>query len=211
MSSTPGWSVRVLTACHPDPRRGGLRPMVKMLIACGGTSVAGIGQLADVPGRLGRDDGGVEIRIVLDRAEPPAGCLQVVRASGQTPGSPAGQDIRSWARWPRSRGSAGGRLKSRPWARPWTWSLLAASDCAGRGRGRDRQVPPDRGGPGGRAGPRSCSRWFWPRPPRPPRYTSPWAGPPLLVGAASVTRGCADTERARLRVVYQHGVTGRCG
>jgi hypothetical protein len=23
--------------------------------------------------------------------------------------------------------------------------------------------------------------------------------------------GCADTERARLRVVYQHGVTGRCG
>jgi hypothetical protein len=67
--------------------------MVKMLIACGRTGVAGIGQLADVPGRRGRDDGGVEIRIVLDRAEPPAGRLWVVRASGQAPGSLAGQDI----------------------------------------------------------------------------------------------------------------------
>jgi len=35
----------------------------------------------------------VEIRIVLDRAEPLAGRLRVVRASGQAPGSPAGQDI----------------------------------------------------------------------------------------------------------------------
>ena len=53
----------------------------------------GIGQLADGPGRRGRDDGGVEIRIVLDRAEPPAGRLRVVGAPGQDPGPGAGQEI----------------------------------------------------------------------------------------------------------------------
>jgi hypothetical protein len=35
----------------------------------------------------------VEIRIVLDRAEPPAGRLQVVRPPGQAPGPGVGQDI----------------------------------------------------------------------------------------------------------------------
>jgi len=35
----------------------------------------------------------VEIRIVLDRAEPPAGRLRVVRAPGQDPGPRAGQEI----------------------------------------------------------------------------------------------------------------------
>ena len=55
--------------------------------------LAGIGQLADGPGCRGRDDGGVEIRIVLDRAEPPAGRLQVVRAAGQAPGPRAGPEI----------------------------------------------------------------------------------------------------------------------
>ena len=64
-----------------------------MLMACGGIGVAGIGQLADVPGRRGRDDGGVEIRIVLDRAEPPAGRLRVVCAPGQAPGPRVGQEI----------------------------------------------------------------------------------------------------------------------
>jgi len=64
-----------------------------MLIACGGTCVAGIGQLADGRGCRGRDDGGVEIRIVLDTAEPPAGRLRVVRAHGQDPGPGAGQEI----------------------------------------------------------------------------------------------------------------------
>jgi hypothetical protein len=64
-----------------------------MLIACGGSGVAGIGQLADGRGGRGRDDGDVEIRIVLDRAEPPAGRLQVVRDPGQAPGPSAGQDI----------------------------------------------------------------------------------------------------------------------
>jgi len=55
--------------------------------------MAGIGQMADGPGRRGGDDGGVEIRIVLDRAEPPAGRLLVVRASGQVPAPCAGQEI----------------------------------------------------------------------------------------------------------------------
>jgi hypothetical protein len=62
-------------------------------MAYGGTGVAGIGQLADGAGRRGRDDGGVEIRIVLDRAEPPAGRLRVVRALGQAPGPRADQEI----------------------------------------------------------------------------------------------------------------------
>jgi hypothetical protein len=35
----------------------------------------------------------VEIRIVLDRAEPPAGRLRVVPGPGQAPGPGAGQDI----------------------------------------------------------------------------------------------------------------------
>jgi hypothetical protein len=52
-----------------------------------------IGKMADVPGRRSRDDGGVEIRIVLDRAEPPAGRLRVVGAPGQDPGPGAGQEI----------------------------------------------------------------------------------------------------------------------
>jgi hypothetical protein len=60
--------------------------------------VAGIGQLADGPGRRGRDDGRVEIRIVLDRAEPPVGRLRVVRAPGQAPGPRAGQEI-SFTGW----------------------------------------------------------------------------------------------------------------
>jgi hypothetical protein len=70
-----------------------LRRVAGMLMACGGTGVADIGQLADGRGGRGRDDGGVEIRIVLDRAEPPAGRLRVVRAPGEDPGSRAGRDI----------------------------------------------------------------------------------------------------------------------
>jgi hypothetical protein len=35
----------------------------------------------------------VEIRIVLDRAEPPAGRLRVVRAAGQGLGPGAGQEV----------------------------------------------------------------------------------------------------------------------
>jgi len=42
--------------------------------------------------------GGVEIRIVLDRAEPPVGRLRVVRRSGQDPGPCAGQEI-SFTGW----------------------------------------------------------------------------------------------------------------
>ena len=55
--------------------------------------MAGIGQLADGRGGLGREDGGVEIRIVLDRAEPPAGRLRVVPAPGQAAGPGAGQEV----------------------------------------------------------------------------------------------------------------------
>jgi hypothetical protein len=53
------------------------------LSGCVGTGLAGIGQLADVPGRWTPDHGGVEIRIILDRAEPPAGRLRVVGDLGQ--------------------------------------------------------------------------------------------------------------------------------
>ena len=70
-----------------------LEPVVKALSGCGGTGLAGIGQLADVPGRQSRDGGGVEIRIVLDRAEPPAGRLRVVRDSGQAHGPGTEQEI----------------------------------------------------------------------------------------------------------------------
>jgi hypothetical protein len=37
--------------------------------------------------------GGVEIRIVLDRTEPPAGRLRVVPAPGRDPGPCAGQEV----------------------------------------------------------------------------------------------------------------------
>ena len=36
----------------------------------------------------------MEIRIVLDRAEPPAGRLRVIRAPGHPPGSGVAQEIR---------------------------------------------------------------------------------------------------------------------
>jgi hypothetical protein len=62
-------------------------------MAYGGTGWAGIGQLADGRGRRGRDDGGMEIRIVLDRVEPPAGRLRILRAPGQEPVPGVGQDI----------------------------------------------------------------------------------------------------------------------
>jgi hypothetical protein len=45
--------------------------------------MAAIGQLADVRGTRGQDDGDVEIRIVLDGVEPPAGRLWAVRDPGQ--------------------------------------------------------------------------------------------------------------------------------
>jgi len=70
-----------------------VRRVVATLITYGSPGIAGIGQLADVSRHWGRDDGGVEIRIVLDRAEPPAGRLRVVRAPGHDPGPGAGQDI----------------------------------------------------------------------------------------------------------------------
>ena len=53
------------------------------LSGCGGAGLAGIGQLADVAGRWTPDHGGVEIRMILDRAEPPVGRLWVVGDPGQ--------------------------------------------------------------------------------------------------------------------------------
>jgi hypothetical protein len=46
-----------------------------------------------LPAVRGRHDGDMEIRIVLDRAEPPAGRLRVLRGPGQDPGPGTGQDI----------------------------------------------------------------------------------------------------------------------
>jgi hypothetical protein len=75
-----------LSACRQTP------------IACGGTGIAGIGQLADVPGRQSRDGGRVEIRIVLDRAEPPAGRLRVVVDPRQAHEPRTGQEV-SFSGW----------------------------------------------------------------------------------------------------------------
>jgi hypothetical protein len=68
------------------------------LSGCGGGGRAGIGQLADVPGRQSRDGGRVEIRIVLDRIEPPAGRLQVFVDPEQAHEPRAGQEI-SFSGW----------------------------------------------------------------------------------------------------------------
>ena len=51
-----------------------------------------------LPGAGGRTIGEVEIRIVLDIVEPPAGCLWVVRDPGQARGPPAGQEV-GFAGW----------------------------------------------------------------------------------------------------------------
>jgi hypothetical protein len=68
------------------------------LSGCGDTGLAGISQLADVPGRWTPDHGGVEIRIILDRAEPPTGRLRVVGDPGQAyhPGTEQGISFTGW-------------------------------------------------------------------------------------------------------------------
>jgi hypothetical protein len=72
--------------------------VVKTLSGCGGTGLAGIGQLADVAGRWNPDHWGVEIRIVLDVVEPPGGRLWVVRDPGQAhhPGGEQGISFTGW-------------------------------------------------------------------------------------------------------------------
>jgi len=50
------------------------------------------------PGRWTPDHGGVEIRIILDRAEPPAGRLWVVGDLGQAHHPRTGQEI-SFTGW----------------------------------------------------------------------------------------------------------------
>ena len=46
-----------------------------------------------LPGVWAETMGGVEIRIVLDRAEPPVGRLRVIRAAGQAPAPRTDQEI----------------------------------------------------------------------------------------------------------------------
>jgi hypothetical protein len=72
--------------------------VVKTLSGCGGTGLAGIGQLADVAGRWNPNHGEVEIRIVLDIVEPPAGRLRVVRDPGRAHHAGSGQEI-SFTGW----------------------------------------------------------------------------------------------------------------
>jgi hypothetical protein len=50
-----------------------------------------IRQLADVGGGRCADDGLVEIRIQMDRVDPPAGRLSVVAGPSRGPGRPAGE------------------------------------------------------------------------------------------------------------------------
>ena len=57
-------------------------PVARTPLACGGTGRGDIGQLADVAAGQGRNDGQMEIRIILDRAEPPAGRLRAVPDPG---------------------------------------------------------------------------------------------------------------------------------
>jgi hypothetical protein len=74
----------------------GAGAVVQTLSGCGGTGLAGISQLADVPGRQSQDGGGVEIRIIL--AGPPAGRSWVVRDPGQVhqPGSEPEISFTGW-------------------------------------------------------------------------------------------------------------------
>jgi len=76
----------------------GLPEVVKTPSGCGGIGLAGIGQLADVAGRWSLDDGGMEIRIVLEVVEPPAGRLWVVCGPGQGQHPGSGREI-SFTGW----------------------------------------------------------------------------------------------------------------
>ena len=59
-----------------------LRRVVGTLLSVWGRRPGDIGQLADVAAVQGLHDGAVEIRIVLDRVEPPSGRLRVVSDPG---------------------------------------------------------------------------------------------------------------------------------
>ena len=57
-------------------------------------AIADIRQLADVGCLGGGDDGAMEIRIILDRVEPPAGRLRVVPSPGRAHRRGAQQELR---------------------------------------------------------------------------------------------------------------------
>lgn len=50
-----------------------------------------IGQVADVGGATCPDDGRVEIRIQMDRVDPPAGRLSIVAGADRDPGREGGE------------------------------------------------------------------------------------------------------------------------
>src|SRR5262249_31455218 len=89
-TTTPSPSYRAARSVElgtPGPSR------IPALRAWGRAGVAGISQLADAHRPRAGNDGHVEIRIVLDRTEPPAGRLRVLRAPGQAPAHRPDQDI----------------------------------------------------------------------------------------------------------------------
>jgi hypothetical protein len=70
-----------------------MRQIVVRYPACAGQGGANIRQLADVATGLPGDAGGVEIRISLDRIDPPAGRLRVMPGPGAGAGSPAAREL----------------------------------------------------------------------------------------------------------------------
>jgi hypothetical protein len=73
----PGWRF-----CKKRPAAAKIKSVRRRQPPAVGTGRRDIGQLADVAAGLGGDDGQMEIRIILDRAEPPAGRLRAVPDPG---------------------------------------------------------------------------------------------------------------------------------
>jgi len=79
----------------------------------------GDGQLADVTGARYPDDGPVEIRIQMDRVDPPAGRLSVVAGADRGPGRPAGEiSFTGWLGLLRALYEATGAPGTRPGPEP---------------------------------------------------------------------------------------------
>jgi len=79
----------------------------------------GIGQLADVADTWYPDDGPVEIRIQMDRVDPPAGRLSVVAGADRGPGRPPGEiSFTGWLGLLRALYEATGAPGARPGPEP---------------------------------------------------------------------------------------------
>jgi hypothetical protein len=94
----PGKAALCARCLFAESGAGPPRPVATTLSGCGAAGITGIGQLADVPGGQDRDGGGVEIRIVLDRAEPPAGRLWVIGAARLARRGQGGREV-SFTGW----------------------------------------------------------------------------------------------------------------